>query len=105
MPVDEVLYRRDTTLVRRLRLAPGEMTPWHRDPFHRVTVVLGGDAITIEFRDGAQPESPPIAAGTTDWDEPTERVHRAVNVGRQVYEEITVFLLDHPDAVLQPTDG
>ena len=49
--VEETLHRRGTTLVRRLRLAPGETTPWHRDPFHRVTVVLAGDALAIEYRD------------------------------------------------------
>lgn len=26
-------------MVRRLRLAPGEVMPWHRDPFHRIAVV------------------------------------------------------------------
>jgi hypothetical protein len=39
-----------------------------------------------------------------DWEEPTERVHRAVNVGGQPYEQLTVFLLDQPDAVAQPTE-
>jgi hypothetical protein len=41
-------------------------------------------------------------AGQTDWDEPTDRVRRAVNVGNQTYEEITIFLLERPDAVPQP---
>jgi hypothetical protein len=31
-----------------------------------------------------------------EWEEPGERVHRAVNVGRQPFEQITVFLLDVP---------
>ena len=44
---DERLFQRGTTLVRRLRLAPGEAMHWHRDPFHRVSVVLQGDALTI----------------------------------------------------------
>src|SRR2546427_6329816 len=39
----QVLHHRGNYLVRRQRLAPGEATPWHRDPFHRVTVVLAGD--------------------------------------------------------------
>jgi hypothetical protein len=35
-----------------------------------------------------------------EWEESTARVHRtAVNVGKPPYEQITVFLLDHPDAV------
>jgi len=40
---DEILFRHGTALVRRQRLAPGEALPWHRDPFHRVSVVLSGD--------------------------------------------------------------
>ena len=83
-------------------LAPGEATPWHRDPFHRVTVVLRGDALAIEFRDGGPAERFQIRAGQVDWDEPTERSHRGVNVGEQPYEEVVVFLLDRPDAVPQP---
>jgi len=41
----EVLHHRGNFLVRRQRLAPGEAAPWHRDPFHRVTVVLSGDLL------------------------------------------------------------
>ena len=52
--IEEVLHRRGTTLVRRSCLAPGEATPWHHDPFHRVTVVLRGGALAIEYRDGGQ---------------------------------------------------
>lgn len=33
MVTDETLFQHGTTLVRRLRLAPGEAMPWHRDPF------------------------------------------------------------------------
>ena len=101
--IDEVLHRRGTTLVRRLRLEPGEATPWHRDPFHRVTVILRGDALSIELRDTGERQLLAVSAGRVDWDEPFEGLHRAINVGRQIYEEITVFLLDCPDAVAQPT--
>jgi quercetin dioxygenase-like cupin family protein len=45
---EEQLFRRGTILVRRLHLAPGEAMPWHRDPFHRITVVLAGDVLAIE---------------------------------------------------------
>lgn len=38
--LNEVLLRRGTRLVRRLRLEPGEALPWHRDPYHRVSVVM-----------------------------------------------------------------
>jgi quercetin dioxygenase-like cupin family protein len=100
--VEEVLHRRGTTLVRRLRLAPGAATPCHHDPFHRVTVVLRGDALAIEYQDGSAGERFEVKAGQADWDEPTDRVHRGVNVGAEPYEEVTVFFLDRPDAVPQP---
>jgi hypothetical protein len=100
----ETLYRRGTTLVRRLRLAPGEATPWHRDRCHRVTVVVAGEALAIEYRDGSPADRLEAVSGQTDWDEPTDRMHRAVNVGTVPYEEIAVFLLDRPDADPQPQD-
>jgi ADP-ribose pyrophosphatase YjhB (NUDIX family)/quercetin dioxygenase-like cupin family protein len=99
---EEILHRRDKTLIRRQRLAPGESTPWHRDPYHRVTVVLSGDALTIEYRDGSPGERLSVHPGQVDWDEPTDRVHRGVNVSREPYEEIAVFFLDHADAHPQP---
>jgi hypothetical protein len=39
-----------------------------------------------------------------DWDEPTDRIHRGVNVGAEPYDEISIFFLDHPDAVAQPVE-
>jgi hypothetical protein len=102
---EEVLIRRGTTLVRRLRLDPGEAMPWHRDPFHRVTVVLRGSALAIEARDGGDRHEFPVTPGEADWDEPTDRVHRGVNVGPDVYEEIAIFFLDGPDDEPQPRDG
>lgn len=101
---DEVLFRRGTTLVRRMQLAPGEAMPWHRDPFHRVTVILHGEALALEYRDVGEVEGFEVAPGQVDWDEPTERVHRGVNVGKGPYEEITIFFLDHPDDVPQPRE-
>ncbi len=44
----------------------------------------------------------PVTPGQVDWDEPTERLHRAINVGQQPYEEITVFFLDQHGAIPQP---
>jgi hypothetical protein len=78
--------------------------PWHRDLFHRVAVVLGGDVLLIEYRDGGESRRVEISPGQVDWEEPTDRVHRAVNVGKQSYEQVTVFLLKRPDAVPQPTE-
>ena len=100
--LEETLHHRGTRLVRRLRLAPGEATPWHRDPFHRVAVVLSGDALAIEYRDHSPSHHIKLTPGQVDWDEPGDRIHRAVNVGEQPYEEVTVFFLDRPDSVPQP---
>lgn len=102
---DDILFQRGTILVRRLQLEPGEAMPWHRDPFHRVTVVLGGDALAIEYRDGCEQHAVEVTPGQVDWDEPTDQVHRGVNVGQQPYAEITIFFLDRPDAVPQPREG
>jgi len=100
---DERLFQRGTTLVRRLRLAPGEAMHWHRDPYHRVTVVLEGDALEIQYRDGGDSVRVEVSPGQADWDEPTDRVHRGVNIGDSRYEEVTIFFLDAPDSVPQPT--
>jgi hypothetical protein len=100
--VEETLLRRGTTLVRRLLLAPGEPTRWHRDPFHRVTVVFSGDVLAIEFRDGRPVQRIEVKPGQVDWDEPTDVTHRAVNIGEAPYEEIAVFFLTRPYDVAQP---
>jgi quercetin dioxygenase-like cupin family protein len=100
--IEETLHNRGTTAVRRLFLAPGEATRWHQDPFHRVSVVLKGDVLAIEFHDGRPKEHVKVIPGQVDWDEPSDRIHRAVNVGDVPYEEITVFFLAHPDDIPQP---
>jgi quercetin dioxygenase-like cupin family protein len=101
---DDVLFHHETTMVRRLRLAPSEAMPWHRDPFRRIAVVLRGDVLSIEYRDGGESQRIEITPGEVEWEEPAERVHRAVNVGERTYEEVTIFLLDSPDAEPQPTE-
>jgi len=102
--IGELILQRDATLVRRLRLAPGEAMPWHCDPYHRITVVLSGDALAVEYRDSGEVHRFAVAPGQVDWDEPTDRVHRGINVGQQPYEEITIFFLDHTEAVPQPAE-
>jgi quercetin dioxygenase-like cupin family protein len=99
---EEVLLERGTTLVRRLTLEPGEAMHWHRDPYHRVAVVLSGDALAIEFRDGSPSKRFHVRPGEVGWDEPTDRPHRGVNIGAERYEEVTVFFLDSAGAVPQP---
>jgi hypothetical protein len=101
--LQETLSRRGTTLVRRLVLEPGETTAWHSDPYHRFTVVVRGDALAIEYRDTSEVQRIAVSSGLADWDAPTERVHRGVNVGNTTYEEIAMFFLDRPDDIPQPT--
>ena len=101
--IHEIISQRGTTLVKHLVLEPGEATAWHRDPFNRVTVIVRGDALAIEYTDGAEPQRISVSAGQVDWDAPTERKHRAVNVGVTTYEEVAIFFLDHPDSVPQPS--
>jgi hypothetical protein len=101
--IEETLHHRGTTLVRRLLLAPGEATKWHRDPFHRVSIILSGDVLNVEFRDGRPSERVTVTPGQVDWDEPSERIHRAINIGDAPYEEVTIFLLSREDDVPQPT--
>jgi hypothetical protein len=45
-----------------------------------------------------------ISPGRVDSEEPTERIHGAVNVGKQPHEQVTVFWLNRPDAVPPPTE-
>ena len=98
----QILHHRGNCLVRRQRLLPGEASPWHRDPYHRVTVVLSGDLLSIEFRDGGEALTWNVTAGEVDWSEPSDRVHRAVNVGKVTFEEVVTFFLDRPEAEPQP---
>jgi hypothetical protein len=72
---------------------------------HRVTVILHGDALAIEYRDGGPGERFEVKQGQVDWDEPMERIHRGVNVGAEPYEEVTIFFLDRPEAAPQPKEG
>jgi quercetin dioxygenase-like cupin family protein len=101
--ISEIVSQRGTTLVRRLVLESGDATPWHVDPFLRLTVVVRGGLLAIEYRDGAQAERFEIKTGQVDWDRPTQRAHRASNVGDSTYEEVTIFFLDDAGAVPQPT--
>jgi len=91
---DEIVFQHGTTMARRLHLAPGEAMPWHRDPFQRVAVILGGDLLSIEYRDGGESQRVEITPGQVEWEESSARVHRTVNVVKQPYEQVNVFLLE-----------
>ena len=99
---EEIVAKKGKTVVRRQRLEPGESTPWHRDPYHRVTVVLSGNALTIEYPNGTLVGRFSVHAGQVEWDEPFDEVHRGTNVGTETYEEVAVFFLDSPGAHPQP---
>ena len=91
---DLQITERDGVRVHRSRLEPGEASPWHVDSFHRVSVVLQGEQLRIEYQDGGEPELVPVVAGQVDWDEPSApRVHRAVNSGQLPYEEVVVAFI------------
>jgi len=81
-----------TILVRRVVLAPGESMPWHTDACHRVSVIVRGGRLRIEYRDGGASEEVEVQPGQADWDRPNDRVHRGVNIGDTPYEEVVVFL-------------
>ena len=98
----EVITRRDDLIVRRSVLAPGEATPWHTDAVNRLTVVVTGERLKIEFRDSAETIDIPVHPGLTDWDAPEPRVHRAVNTGATPFEEVVTFYLDRPGQDPQP---
>ena len=92
---DLQITERVSVRVNRARLEPGEASLWHVDPFHRVSVVLQGEQLRIEYQDGGEPKLVPVVAGQAHWDEPSApRVHRAVNSGQLPYEEIVVTLTE-----------
>jgi hypothetical protein len=98
---EEILFERGTTLVRRQRLEPGETTRWHIDPYFRVSVVLHGDALEIEYRHSGERKRLSVRPGQVDLDEPTDKPHRAMNTGSP-YEEVTIFFRDREGAQHQP---
>lgn len=83
-------------------LEPGEATAWHVDPCSRVSIIIRGTALAIEYRNGEESKRVEVVAGQADWDNPTDEIHRAVNVGGESYEEVTIFFLDRNDAIPQP---
>jgi hypothetical protein len=98
----EVITRRDDLVIRRLVLEPGEAMPWHTDPCHRFSVVVRGEQLRIEFRDTGEQVAVRVHPGMADWDLPEARVHRGVNAGAVLYEEVVMFFLDPPGIDPQP---
>jgi len=100
--IEETLIQHGTTVVRRLVLEPGEATPWHIDPHHRITVIVRGRTLAIEYRDGEEAKQIEVSAGLAEWDEPSDRVHRAVNLSAEAYEQVMIVFLDRPGAIARP---
>lgn len=98
----EVITQRDDLVIRRLVLEPGEATPWHTDACRRFSVIVRGGQLRIEFRDSDEQIIVAVHPGMADWDEPDDRVHRAVNAGVTPYEEVVIFFLDTPGIDPQP---
>jgi hypothetical protein len=99
--VDLILQRPDIA-IRRLVLEPGEAMPWHVDPCRRFSICLQGAELTIEVRATGQFETVPVNPGMTGWDDPSAKVHRAINTGPSSYEEIVVFLIEPAGIDFQP---
>jgi len=98
----DVITERDELVIRRMVLEPGEAMFWHRDNCRRFSVVIRGDRLAIEYQDNGETEEFQVAAGLADWEEPQHRVHRAINVGSQSFEEVVTFYRDVPDQEPQP---
>ena len=99
---EEIIGQRDNVLIRRAILEPGEASHWHRDVCHRFSVIVQGDELAIEYRDGRPAQRFKVSPGDAGCDEPTDQAHRAVNVGHGAYEEVVVFFLDSADTDPQP---
>jgi hypothetical protein len=56
----------------------------------KIAVLLSGDVLSIEYREGGESQRVEVTSGQVRRDEPTKRLHRAVNVGRQLYEQVTI---------------
>ena len=98
----ELITKRNDLVIRRLILDPGDEMPWHTDPCQRFTVVVRGDQISIEFRDSDEKVPVTVRPGQAEWDQPEDRVHRGVNSGESVYEEVVIFFLPKPGMDPQP---
>ncbi len=98
----EIITDTDELLIRRLVLEPGEAMFWHHDACRRFTVVVRGERLRIEYRNSDEVTEFAVAAGEAGWDEPEDRVHRAVNVGSTPFEEVVTFYRSAPDLEPQP---
>jgi hypothetical protein len=100
--ISETIDQRMGLLIRRHILEPGESLPWHTDLCHRLSVIIRGEVIAIQYRDSEETKPIPVYPGLADWDAPQSKVHRAINTGKVPYEEVIIFFTDKPDMEPQP---
>ncbi len=100
----EILTQRSDIIIRRAILEPGEALPWHTDACNRFTVVVRGEKLRIEYRDGEQ-ITVDVYPGQAEWEGLEPRVHRAVNAGTTPYEEVVIFFPDPPGSDPQPEEA
>jgi len=98
----ELLTERPELVIRRMMLEPGEAMFWHTDNCRRFSVVVQGSRLRIEHRDSQETIDIDVHPGMADWDDPDDRVHRAVNIGADRYEEVVTFFRESADVVPQP---
>lgn len=98
----EIITEDDEIVIRRLILEPGESSHWHRDNCARFSVIVRGSRLDIEFQDSGTSVEIDVHPGMTGWDEPEDRVHRAVNTTQDIYEEVVTFYRNGPNIEPQP---
>ena len=99
---EATLSNRENLLARRQTLEPGERTKWHTDAYYRLSVFVRGSMLAIAYADTGEVTRFPVSPGEADWDAPTDRVYRSTDVGPDVFEEVTLFVLATPGDDPQP---
>lgn len=56
----------------------------------------------IEYLQGSEATEFDVHSGLCGWDDPEDRVHQAVNAGRDAYEGVVTLLRVGPDGEPQP---
>ncbi len=105
--VIETITENPDLVVRKMTLLPGEKTIWHSDSCRRLSVVVSGSRLGIEYRASGQITEFELTTGSVDWDDPQPEVHRAINLGDHSYIEVVTFFRDNEtvDPQPEPTDA
>jgi hypothetical protein len=98
----DTLAEETNLVIQRLKLDPGEANYWHSDNCLRFSVVVSGSRLAIEYKDSGDINEFGVHAGMAGWDYPEDRIHRAINKGGEMYEEVVTFYRDGVDVIPQP---